>query len=53
VLQRRLLRRAEFQRSGRVDDQVYNRILWLMLEGDVPQPLVRYRALLHALEASR
>jgi phospholipase C len=37
----------------RVDDQVYNRILWLMLKGDAPQPLVRNRAPLHALEASR
>ena len=37
----------------RVDDQVYNRILWQMLRGDVPPPVVRNRAPLHALEASR
>jgi hypothetical protein len=37
----------------RVDDQVYNRILWLMLKGDMPQPVVRNRAPLHALETSR
>src|SRR5499425_2899677 len=37
----------------RVDDQVYNRILWLMLKGDVPQPAVHNWAPLHALEASR
>ena len=37
----------------RVDDQVYNRILWLMLKGDTPQPAARNRAPLHALEASR
>jgi DNA-binding beta-propeller fold protein YncE len=37
----------------RVDDQVYNRILWLMLKGDAPPPVVRNRAPLHALEASR
>jgi hypothetical protein len=37
----------------RVDDQVYNRILWLMLKGDVLQPAVHNRAPLHALEASR
>jgi hypothetical protein len=37
----------------RVDDQVYNRMLWLMLKGDVPQPVGRNRAPLHALEASR
>jgi DNA-binding beta-propeller fold protein YncE len=37
----------------RVDDQVYNRLLWLMLKGDTPQPAVRNRAPLHLLEASR
>ena len=37
----------------RVDDQVYNRILWLMLKGDAPQPVVRNSAPLNALEASR
>ena len=37
----------------RVDDQVYNRILWLMLKGETPQPAVRNWAPLHALEASR
>ncbi len=36
----------------RVDDQVYNRILWMMLKGDMPSPAVRNRAPLHAL-ASR
>ena len=43
----------DFSAPDRVDDQVYNRILWLMLKGDVPQPLAHYRAPLHALEASR
>ncbi|HXY49271.1 MAG TPA: bifunctional YncE family protein/alkaline phosphatase family protein [Terriglobales bacterium] len=37
----------------RVDDQVYNRILWLMLKDDAPQPAVRNWSPLHALEASR
>src|SRR5499427_10523829 len=37
----------------RVNDQVYNRILWLMLKGGVPQPAVHNRAPLHALEASQ
>ena len=37
----------------RVDDQVYNRILWLMLKGDAPQPAIRNSAPLHTLEASR
>jgi len=37
----------------RVDDRMYNRILWLMLKGDTPQPAVRNWAPLHALEANR
>ena len=37
----------------RVDDAVYNRILWMMLKGDAPQPAVRNRAPLQALQASR
>ena len=37
----------------RVDDQVYNRILWFMLKGAAPQPAARNWAPLHALEASR
>lgn len=36
----------------RVDDQVYNRILWLMLKGNALQPAMRNRAPLHALESS-
>jgi DNA-binding beta-propeller fold protein YncE len=36
----------------RVDDWVYNRILWLMLKGDAPYPAARNSAPLHALEAS-
>jgi DNA-binding beta-propeller fold protein YncE len=36
----------------RVDDQVYNHILWVMLKGDAPPPAVRNRAPLHALQAS-
>jgi DNA-binding beta-propeller fold protein YncE len=37
----------------RVDDQVYNRILWLMLKGDVPPPVAQTRAALHALQSSK
>ena len=37
----------------RVDDQTYNRILWLMLKGDIPQPVANCRAPLHSLEASQ
>jgi DNA-binding beta-propeller fold protein YncE len=36
----------------RVDDWVYNRILWRMVKGDVPYPAARNWAPLHALEAS-
>jgi hypothetical protein len=36
----------------RVDDQLYNRILWLMLEGDFPEPVARSYAALHALQSS-
>lgn len=35
-----------------VDDQVYNRLLWLMLKGDAPQPTVHNRSPLHTLAAS-
>jgi hypothetical protein len=37
--------------SDRVSDQVYNRILWLLLKGNAPQPAVRNSAPLHALQA--
>jgi YVTN family beta-propeller protein len=37
----------------RANDQVYNRILWLMLKGGTAQPAVRNWAPLHALEAGR
>ncbi len=36
----------------RVDDQLYNRILWLMLKGDFPAPVARSYAALHALQSS-
>ncbi len=37
----------------RADDQLYNRILWLMLKGDVPPPVARSHAALHALQSSK
>ena len=37
----------------RADDRLYNRILWLMLKGDAPQPAARRWAPLHAFEATR
>jgi DNA-binding beta-propeller fold protein YncE len=42
----------DFSAPDRVDDQVYNRILWMMLKGDAP-PIARDRAPLHTLEASQ
>jgi phospholipase C len=38
---------------NRVDDQVYNRISWLMLKGDASPPVARNRAPLHVLLSSR
>lgn len=49
----RLSEGLDLSAPDRVDDQVYNRILWLMLKGDAPPPAVRNRAPMHALEASR
>jgi len=37
----------------RVDDQLYNRILWLMLKGEIPQPIAQSHAALHALQSSK
>ncbi len=37
----------------RVDDEVYNRILWFMLKGDSPPRIERGRAPLHELQSSR
>ena len=48
----RLSESLDLSAPDRVDDQVYNRILWLMLKGDSPPPIVRNRAPLHALETT-
>jgi DNA-binding beta-propeller fold protein YncE len=37
----------------RVDDLLYNRILWLMLKGEASQPAAQSRAALHALQSSK
>jgi hypothetical protein len=37
----------------RVDDQLYNRILWLMLKGDARPPVAQSHAALHALQSSK
>ena len=49
----RLSEGLDLSAPDRVDDQVYNRILWLMLKGEAPPPVVPKRAPLHTLEASR
>jgi phospholipase C len=48
----RLSEGLDLSAPDRVDDQVYNHILWLMLKGDAPQPAARTCAPLHVLEAS-
>ena len=49
----RLSEGLDLSAPDRADDQLYNRILWLMLKGDEALPIARHRAPLHALEASR
>ena len=44
---------VDLSAADRINDQLYNRILWLMLKGDTARPIVRHRAPLPALEASR
>ncbi|MGD0213732.1 MAG: bifunctional YncE family protein/alkaline phosphatase family protein [Terriglobales bacterium] len=43
----------DFSAPDRVDDALYNRILWLMLKGDTPAPVARSRVALHALQSSK
>ena len=49
----RLSEGLDLSAPDRADDQLYNRILWLMLKGNTPQPAVRSWAPLHALQVSR
>ena len=44
----RLSESLDLSAPDRVDDQLYNRILWLMLEGDVPPPRAQNHAALQA-----
>ncbi len=48
----RLSESLDLSAPDRVDDQVYNRILWLMLKGDVPPAVAVSHAPLHALQSS-
>jgi hypothetical protein len=49
----RLSEGLDLSAPDRVDDKVYNQILWLMLKGDAPLPVPRSQAPMHALESSR
>ena len=49
----RLSESLDLSAPDRVDDQLYNRILWLMLKGDVPPPVAQSHAALHALQSSK
>jgi DNA-binding beta-propeller fold protein YncE len=49
----RLSEGLDLSAPDRVDDQLYNRILWLMLKGDAPPPVAASRAALHALQSSK
>ena len=47
----RLSEGLDFSRPDRVDDQLYNRILWLMMKGDVSLPAANNHAELQALQS--
>jgi DNA-binding beta-propeller fold protein YncE len=49
----RLSESLDFSAPDRADDQLYNRILWLMLKGNAPRPDAKTHAALHALESSK
>jgi len=49
----RLSESLDLSAPDRVDDQLYNSILWLMLKGDVPPPIAQSHAALHALQSSK
>lgn len=42
----------DFGAADRVNDEVFNRILWLMMKPDTSAPLVLSKAPLHALQSS-
>jgi hypothetical protein len=49
----RLSESLDFSGPDRADDQLYNRILWMMLKGDTPAPAAQTHAALHALQSSK
>jgi hypothetical protein len=49
----RLSEGLDLSAPDRADDQLYNRILWLMLKGDAPSPVAQSHAALHLLQSSK
>jgi DNA-binding beta-propeller fold protein YncE len=49
----RLSEGLDLSAPDRADDQLYNRILWLMLKGDIPPADTQSHAALHALQSSK
>ena len=49
----RLSEGLDFSAPDRADDQLYNRILWMMLKGAGPTPVAPNHAALHALQSSK
>ncbi len=49
----RLSEGLDLSAPDRADDQLYNRILWLMLKGETPPPGIQNHAALHALQSSK
>jgi YVTN family beta-propeller protein len=43
----------DFTRPDRIDDELFNQILWLMIKGDAPMPPAASKASLHLLTISR
>jgi hypothetical protein len=48
----RLSEALDLSAPDRADEQLYNKILWLMLKGDLPAPLARNHAALQLLQSS-
>ncbi|HSY47865.1 MAG TPA: bifunctional YncE family protein/alkaline phosphatase family protein [Thermoanaerobaculia bacterium] len=49
----RLSEGLDFSAPDRVDDALFNQILWLMMKGDRPMPAAQSRASLHLMQISR
>jgi DNA-binding beta-propeller fold protein YncE len=47
----RLSRNLDFSAADRVNDQLFNRILWMMMKPGTPEPVALSKAPLHALQS--